>query len=709
MPSRIANSCETSMQVATPCGEHAGQAAVVGNPIKNIRPILKTPSQLLGKRSLSSSDDDTMDELTADNSTNGARKRQKVEFDLKNIEVHEIGVRSVEEIKTEISKALEGHERGDDEEYDILKDTLSGKQVLRHDDIEDGDPSIPEKRRQELKIYLVALASFTPQLGRSSSGLVKSVLQCEWLGRDDQFAKIYVQFLAALISAQGSCLNPVLSMIVEKFSASRLSDWSVPNFPPVSKEAVQRRLHLALQYLLSVFPAAKAVLGHVVAQKYPFHDDAKRMHLAYVDNMLQLREYAPSIKNEIMDLIVSRLVKIDVEMQMDLEDMDDRVTAMVAMALKSSQENNLEDVDEGDDSDAESVDSDESEEDNEYARVKTAKESIEKMDYILDALFRLYTPHFTDPDSDEAMDVFTDLLAEFSHIILPNLKSRHTQFLIFHFGQQSEQLMDAFCGTCINIAFESSRPPVLQQAASAYLASFVARGAHVPGHIVVKIFEVLGFHLDQMRATYEPTCRGPDVRRYAPYYSLIQALLYIFCFRWQDLVRSVPEDVDKDDLSSYLDQDLEWEPEIKNLLRRNIYCPLNPLKVCSPAIVEQFAKIAHRFRFQYVYPLLEKNKRVRLSQFSSGAYSSGSGLRDLAFDLSDESWQQLDSYFPFDPYQLPVSKHWVESDYLPWRKIPGLDDEDDEDDLDSDNEDDLDDDLDIEEDTATDDEEEAQS
>ncbi|KAH7034938.1 RNA polymerase I-specific transcription initiation factor RRN3 [Microdochium trichocladiopsis] len=705
MPSLVIGADTTSMQVATPRGKHAGPAAVVAHTAKNIRPILKTSAQVLGKRRMSD-DEDTMDELNTD-ALSGARKRQKVEFDLNNIEVHEIGVRTVDEIKTEIRKALEGHERGDDEEYDILKDTLSGKQVLRHDDIEDGDPSIPEKRRQELKIYLVALASFAPQLGRSSSGLVKSVLQCEWLGRDDQFAKIYVQFLAALVSAQGSCLNPVLTMIVDKFSAARVSDWSVPNFPPVNKQLVQRRLHLALQYLLSVFPAAKTVLGHVVAQKYPFHDDSKRMHLAYVDNMLRLREYAPSLKNEIMDLIVSRLVKIDVEMQMDLEDMDDRVTAMVAMALKSSQENNLEDADDDDDSDAESVDSEESEEDNEYARVKTAKESIEKMDYILDALFRLYTPHFADPDSDDAMDVFTDLLGEFSHIILPNLKSRHTQFLIFHFGQQSEQLMDAFCGTCINIAFESSRPPVLQQAASAYLASFVARGAHVPGHIVVKIFEVLGFHLDQMRTNYEATCRGPDVRRYAPFYSLMQALMYIYCFRWQDLVRSVPEDVDRDDLASYLDQDLEWEPEIREVLRRNIYSKLNPLKVCSPAIVEQFAKLAHRFRFLYVYPLLESNKRVRLSQFSAGAYSSGNALRDLAFDLNDESWQQLDSYFPFDPYQLPVSKHWVEGDYLPWRSITGLDDDDDDDDddVDSDNEDDLDEENGIEEDTATDDEE----
>jgi RNA polymerase I-specific transcription initiation factor RRN3 len=73
-------------------------------------------------------------------------------------------------------------------------------------------------------------------------------------------------------------------------------------------------------------------------------------------------------------------------------------------------------------------------------------------------------------------------------------------------------------------------------------------------------------------------------------------------------------------------------------------------------------------------------------------------------DLSDERSQQLDSYFPFDPYQLPRSKNWVEADYLTWQEIPGLnpddsdDSEDDEEFYESD----------LEEDTATDDEDGAE-
>jgi len=70
----------------------------------------------------------------------------------------------------------------------------------------------------------------------------------------------------------------------------------------------------------------------------------------------------------------------------------------------------------------------------------------------------------------------------------------------------------------------------------------------------------------------------------------------------------------------------------------------------------------------------------------------------------------MDAYFPFDPYQLPVSRGWIEDDYVAWKGIPGMTVEDDDDstdgedggvDLDDDEEEDEE-----EEDTATDGEEE---
>lgn len=81
-----------------------------------------------------------------------------------------------------------------------------------------------------------------------------------------------------------------------------------------------------------------------------------------------------------------------------------------------------------------------------------------------------------------------------------------------------------------------------------------------------------------------------------------------------------------------------------------------------------------------MYPLLETNKRIRLSQYSS-AHNSGA-LRETGNSGSKESWHQLDTYFPFDPYQLPLSRRWVDGDYVQWRGVPGLDQVEDDDDSD---------------------------
>ena len=68
----------------------------------------------------------------------------------------------------------------------------------------------------------------------------------------------------------------------------------------------------------------------------------------------------------------------------------------------------------------------------------------------------------------------------------------------------------------ISARFESNRPPVVKQAAVAYLASFTARGARVQSEQVQMITKTFLDYIDHYRATHL-NCRGPDVRRYSQY------------------------------------------------------------------------------------------------------------------------------------------------------------------------------------------------
>lgn len=628
--------------------------------------------------------------------------------DVRNV-TYELNGRTMDEVKREVRRALDNHLRGDDGQYDTIKELFSRDSNTA---AAIGDGSEPPSTL-EIQTYVIALTSCVTTLkDKKCNGLVKQIMKSLWLGRDEAYVKSFTHLLASLISGQGSYLYPALTMLVDHFVDHRAKSWSVPDMPVVERDEMRRRLHSTIQYILQMFPAATEVLGNLISSKFPFHDDDMPTHMSYVHNLLRLKEYVPSLEDEIMDLVLNRVVKIDSQMQVDLEDLDDDVTAAVMYALQDrpAQINDWEgDENVDDDSDTESVDSDDPDYDRDAARVKSVKGSVEKMDAVLDTLFSYHEDAFIEPGSEKAQGAFELLLREFEHMVLPTYRSRHTQFLVFHFAQKHEMHMDSFCGQLIHKAFQGDTPNVLKQAAAAYLASFVARGAHVPGHLVRTIFLLLLHHLEQYRKKYEPVCRGPDLKRFHPYYSMLQATLYIFCFRWQDIVVSAPDTVDADDPASYIGQELEWIGTSKKDLSVHIFGKLNPLKVCAPVIVEEFAKLAHRLNFMYIYPLVESNKRVRLTQFLTATYATGGALRDAGYEAQDEAFHQLDPYFPFDPYQLPTSKRWVENDYVHWKAIPGLNTEEEEDDDSDESEDEeLDDEV-IEEETATDSEDEAKA
>ncbi|CAH0049815.1 unnamed protein product [Clonostachys solani] len=653
----------------------------IATPVKS---ILK-PSSVLGRRKADDAGLDDEEAVVPSSPTKyRPAKYRKVDFDIARNTTHEIGNRTMEEVKREVREALEEHRRGNDGPYDTLKEIFGDdKQRYLPPIVGEEDDTL---KPQELRAYVVALTSCMPILKeKECNGLVKTILKCSWLGRDDEFLKVFTSFLASLVSAQGTYLLPVLAMIVDKFTATRSSTWDVPDFPEVSREVARDRLHKALRYLLEMFPSATSVLEHQLIAKFPFPDESLRVHMAYIDNLFRLKEYAPNLKEPILDLILDRIVKLDSQMQLDLEDIDDDITAAVMYALRehNRQESQWEDDDDLDDSDTESVDIEDPDYDREAARIKVVKENVEKMDAMLDTLFAFYTPLIAfSPGSDRAYDNFTIILREFEQLVLPTYKSRHTQFLIFHFAQMDARLSDAFCGQMIQAASSRDTPSILRQAAVAYLASFVARGANVPRESVREIFSLLIAHMDEYQRRHESICRGPDLRRFFFYYSLVQAAMYIFCFRWQDLVESAPEFVDPEDPASYLGHELDWTGSIRQGLSVHVFGKFNPLKVCAPVIVEEFAKLAHRLRFMYVYPLVESNKRLRLTQYMN-TYATGGALRDAGNETSDESSLQLDPFFPFDPYQLPVSKRWLEGDYLHWRAVRGLNEDEEDDDSDN--------------------------
>lgn len=626
-------------------------------------------------------------------------------------------------VKDEVRSAIEGHLRSGDDKDDTAYEQLRMVFVSASSSSSQHEGPAPTNTEAPgtalLKKYLIALSGRVSEL-KACGKLVHAVLDVNWLGRDDGFVAIFVRFLGTLGSAVPGFLRAVLDRLVGYFVGGRLPCQSlfaphmlthsiVPsamgrilNEPRIQRQQMISRLHNTIRYLLRLIPSANSALSESLRGQFPNHRIASQQeYVAFVKNSLKVAEYAPELKAELQTLITERLIKIDVEVQEELDDLEDEADehAVLGLSALPGEKAAAEDSDaEDDDSDAESEASSELSVTPEEQHLRTLRDTVAKLDSVLDILFAHYTPTFASGKMYEVNDAFEHLISQFSTFVLPTYRSRHTQFLIFHYAQMSQGYAERFASVLVRLATGRSTASNSSISAAAYLASFIARGARIDKTLVRAIFTRLGNHLDTLRRNYEPACQGPSLSRYGTFYAVAQAMLYIFCFRWRDFIMT-PDDSDVDDYDVFTEGEPDWLPGIKECLTQAIYSKLNPLKVCAPAIVHQFGAIASHLRFMFVIPLLETNKRLRLSSIRSVSSTAikdmGAGRRDNTLShQSGEAHHQLDAFFPFDPYQLPKSKKWLEGDYMSWKGVPGMqDDEDDDEDDSSDDEEDEEDDI----------------
>lgn len=634
-------------------------AAPVGQMPPPPTPLSKRPTMGLKR---DSSYLDTDDEAGLSQTT----KRLKVEFS-DDVEIRIIGDdtdKTFAWVKEKVRSAIHSHlapgEAKDDAEYAKLLHLLS-------EDAYSSDAPTTNL----LKKYIQAMTPHVNVLGQCSK-LVMAVLDLSWLGRDESFAQIYEEFLRILANTHGKFTYPMMERLVSNFERLPASMGRLPGEDLMDRATMFERLHEVIGSIISRVPSASSALLRVLKNQFPNDMSTAKGYLQYQRHMLRLANAMPEIKGETMSLIMQRLVDIDVQIQQDIEDLEDDAEERLLQ-----RDRRLPGVaaDEDDDSDDDSMSESEMTITDEEMKMKELRLKVAKMDGTQDLLFEHYQPAFTPKSSPRTNDAYQELLSHFNNFIMPH-RSRHAQFLLFHFAQYSSAYSEDFINRFIKRTTDRDVAAPLRLQACAYVASFTARASHLPMHLVQRVFIELGRVMDELRYVYEPTCHGPDRKMYGMYYAIAQALLYIFCFRWRDLIDGTKlGDMTEEDVIAE-QRDLPWIAGVKETLNRNIMSVLNPLKVCSPAIVGEFAKIAWHLRFLYVFSLIERNKRIRLAQ-APQLYNFTGGLdlgrRETAWDRkTGDSHHQLEAYFPFDPYHLPQSKRWIEGEFNEWQLPQGL-------------------------------------
>lgn len=184
------------------------------------------------------------------------------------------------------------------------------------------------------------------------------------------------------------------------------------------------------------------------------------------------------------------------------------------------------------------------------------------------------------------------LLSVFDQKILRTFQTRHTQFILFWYASLSSDFTDHFSGGLVSrVLDEQDTPVVTRVAASGYLASFVARSLDIDRTAVRSILSMLCSYMDavmeDLRAAHAQYGARLDaekiIKSSVVFYAICQAVFYIFCFRWKELL----DEADDDDAEvGYMEgvpsSTRRWMPEL-DTLKQAVNNPLNPLKVSLKA------------------------------------------------------------------------------------------------------------------------------
>ncbi|KAI9890780.1 MAG: hypothetical protein M1814_003564 [Vezdaea aestivalis] len=533
--------------------------------------------------------------------------------------------------------------------------------------------SVEAATPHEQAMYLVQLATQSARFTRSNASLLKAMLNSNWLGRDENYWKMFRNFLNNLITSQGSLVQLVMRHMVESLNLFPKSLKGLSG--AMNPRSLMRRVFIHLKDVLRLVPSANRQLLTLIPSCFPAITDSKRAIVWFVSSLISFISHAPYMRHEILNIVMNCVVKLDVQVQVELDDIDedDDSARLAATQQGPTAAPNRNNGWESDSSDGESDDDTNSVQ----QRRKLIRTSSQKVDGLMRILFDHHEKAYDRASQEQQETQFTFILSQWRSVVLPSFRSRHAQFLLFRFGQKTPQTIDKVITTLFNIVQETGRTAMERQAAASYLASFVARGSRISEDKIRSIFTMIGKELIGYKIAKESTCQGPDLAKYPMVYGLFQVIIYIFCFRWRMLVEdtSIWEGTAAEVADLYDQRNFVWMDDVKATINLLAFSEFNPLKVCAPGIVSEFARIANHLRLAFVYSKLEANKTILLSVTSSATV----GTSGVVAHRSDAQLQ-LDGYFPFDPYELPASRQFVDDCFNAWPQIPGLHDQDSDDD-----------------------------
>ncbi|XP_042294289.1 RNA polymerase I-specific transcription initiation factor RRN3 [Sceloporus undulatus] len=491
----------------------------------------------------------------------------------------------------------------------------------------------PDIKDDQIINWLHEFRSSVTLLTKDFEQLVRILLKVPWLRRSQTVVEEYLAFLGNLVSAQTIYLRPCLAMIVLHFIPPRITirENNVDISDSDDDENVPEGFntcHRALQTIVKYVPLTPQFLMPVLAEKFPFINKSESTLQFYVHNVLRITGYIPVLRCDILELVIERLLKMDVSApRKDIE-------AAEEVESVENAEKGLFNLDE----DEENPDKNET----------MAHPVAERLDILMIVLFS-YVKEICHVDGKldvgNTKQLYRDLVAIFDKLILPTHGSCHVQYIMFYLSSFKLGIAEAFVEHLWKKLQDPNTPAVIRQAAANYIGSFLARAKFIPVVTVKACLDLLvnwlHLYIDNQGSGLKAFC---DIALHSSFYAACQAVFYVVIFRHKQI------------LDGNLKKGLSFLQKLN--FERIVMSQLNPLKVCLPSIVNFFAALTRKYQIAFCDTIIERNRRQALPVIRS---SCGG-------DSIEASTNPLDSFFPFDPYILKRSKNIINPLYQFWEE-----------------------------------------
>ncbi|XP_026973123.1 RNA polymerase I-specific transcription initiation factor RRN3 isoform X1 [Sagmatias obliquidens] len=529
-----------------------------------------------------------------------------------------------------VTEVLLKYRKGETNDFELLKNQLSD----------------PEIKDDQIINWLLEFRSSIMYLTKDFEQLINILLRLRWLNRSQTVVEEYLAFLGNLVSAQTVFLRPCLSMIASHFVPPRVvtkegdidvsdSDDEDDNLP-----ANFDTCHRALKIIARYVPSTPWFLMPILVEKFPFVRKSERTLECYVHNLLRISVYFPTLRHEILELVIEKLLKLDVNAsRQDIEDAEETATQT---SSGTDATEGLFNMDEDEETDHETK-----------ADPGMLDQMVHPVAERLDILLSLLLSYIKDVcyvdgklDNNKTKDLYRDLITIFDKLLLPTHASCHVQFFMFYLCSFKLGFAEAFLEHLWKKLQDPNNPAIIRQAAANYIGSFLARAKFVPLITVKSCLDLLvkwlHVYLNNQDSGTKAFC---DVALHGPFYSACQAVFYTFVFRHRQL------------LSGNLKEGLRYLQSLN--FERIVMSQLNPLKICLPSVVNFFAAITNKYQLVFCYTLIERNNRQMLPVIRNTA--GGDSVQTCT--------NPLDTFFPFDPCVLKRSKKFIDPLYQVWEDM----------------------------------------